>query len=158
MLYYEDRHLFSTGMVTYQYRPVREGDDTPRIILPVQIGEQLTSAFVDTGGAYFVCDPNLVDELQIDPQEAIGTAAIRIRGVRYDGRLHRLPVTLQAEVGHPLSVDATVFIPQLTPGQSWDLSSVIGLTGFLERIRFAVDPVEDRFYFGGLVEDELFEA
>jgi hypothetical protein len=157
MLYFEDRQPFSTGMVSYQYQPVQVGDNTPRIILPVQIGEQLTSAFVDTGGAFFICDPNLVDELHIDPKEALDETVLRIRGVRYDGRLYRLQVTLQAEEGDPLSVDATVFIPELRPNQPWELSSIIGLTGFLERIRFAVDPADDRFYFGVLDEDRLLD-
>jgi len=45
-------------------------------------------------------------------------------------------------------VQATFFIPALLPGESWNFPNFLGLDGFLNRIRFAVDPAENIFYFG----------
>ena len=56
-------------------------------------------------------------------------------------------------VCEPGLVDATVFVPDLKPDQAWgDLPSFIGLSGCLERMRFAVDPATEMFYFGPLGE------
>jgi hypothetical protein len=55
---------------------------------------------------------------------------------------------LQADVGQNLAIPATVFIPELEPGQVWNLPNFIGLKGLLERVRFAVDASENGFYFG----------
>jgi hypothetical protein len=50
-----------------------------------------------------------------------------------------------------MDVDATVFILGPESEESWgDLPSFIGLNGCLERMRFAVDPTSDSFYFGPL--------
>jgi hypothetical protein len=46
-------------------------------------------------------------------------------------------------------VDATAFIPDVE--EYWgDFPCFIGQIGFLERIRYAVDPANDTFYFGQL--------
>jgi len=50
--------------------------------------------------------------------------------------------------GQDLEIEATVFVPTLPPGETWRHPNFIGLSGFLERIRFAVDPEENAFYFG----------
>jgi len=72
-----------------------------------------------------------------------------IRGVRYNGRLcSEIPITIEASQGRDLLSSGTVFIPELEPTQVWNLPNFIGLTGFLERIRFAVDPFDNLFYFG----------
>jgi hypothetical protein len=62
--------------------------------------------------------------------------------------LVQVQIELQAHVGQNLAVPATVFIPELEPGQDWNLPNFIGLTGLLERVRFAVDAPENGFYFG----------
>ena len=52
--------------------------------------------------------------------------------------------------GESLAIDATAFVPALTPRQQWDgeLPCVLGLRFCLERMRFAVDPQRELFYFG----------
>ncbi|MBI4531612.1 MAG: hypothetical protein HY709_08815, partial [Candidatus Latescibacteria bacterium] len=49
----------------------------------------------------------------------------------------------EAEEGENVEVEATWFISPDWPGPI-----VIGWKGCLERLRFAVDPSEDTFYFG----------
>ncbi len=72
-----------------------------------------------------------------------------IRGMRLEGFVVRLNIKLVAREGQDLDVDSTVFVPEVE--EYWgDFPSFIGLTGFLERIRFAIDPSTDTFYFGQL--------
>jgi len=59
------------------------------------------------------------------------------------GTLHRGPIRLHADEGEPLDVDATVFI-----SPDWQGPNFLGYEGFLQRIRFAVDPETNLFYFG----------
>jgi len=61
---------------------------------------------------------------------------------------------LLADVGQHLELQATVFVPDAE--ELWgDFPSFIGLSGFLERIRFAVDPLTDTFYFGSMALTDL---
>ena len=83
-----------------------------------------------------------------------GEVNLEIRGNTCWGNLFRLTVELHDIQGNNLSVPATVFIPNLRPGQIWDMPSIIGFTGFLDRFRFAIDPEKSRFYFGALGEIE----
>ncbi|NJK76677.1 MAG: hypothetical protein HC849_25365 [Oscillatoriales cyanobacterium RU_3_3] len=72
-----------------------------------------------------------------------------VRGMRLEGSVIRLNMKLIAEEGEDLDVDATAFIPDVE--EFWgDFPSFIGQIGFLERIRFAIDPLNDTFYFGQL--------
>ncbi|MCP4104714.1 MAG: hypothetical protein GY749_04125 [Desulfobacteraceae bacterium] len=64
-----------------------------------------------------------------------------------DGALHRMNISLPAYSGDDLTVESTVFI-----SEEWEGPIVLGFKGFLERIRFALDPGiaagEQFFYFG----------
>ena|SRR5215471_2332109 len=48
-----------------------------------------------------------------------------------------------AEQGESLNIEASVFV-----AADWYLGNFLGYTGFLERLRFAVDPGTNTFYFG----------
>ena len=62
-----------------------------------------------------------------------------------EGRLCKGWLTLLAEEGESLDLEATFFLsPQ------WQGGNFLGYEGALERIRFAIDPRENLFYFGGL--------
>lgn len=65
------------------------------------------------------------------------------------GGLHRLNVHFIAATGDSLVVDATVFVPDADENEVWgDHPAYIGLTGCLERMRFAIDLEHNLFYFG----------
>jgi hypothetical protein len=66
------------------------------------------------------------------------------------GSLWQVRIELQADLGESLVVDSTAFIPD--ESIDWPLPDFLGLDGFLDRIRFAVDPEENLFYFGALGE------
>jgi hypothetical protein len=73
---------------------------------------------------------------------------INIRGYEFDGRLARGHIVIHAASGDNLRVQATFFIPELMPDDPWNFPNFLGLDGFLNRIRFAVAPSENAFYFG----------
>ncbi len=153
MLQFADGTPFSHGASRYLYQPAVEGEESLRIFVPIRIGEQRTIAALDTGGAYFVCDPELAAGMGLDAATALMTRGLRVRGMRYEGALHRESLTLVAEKGQSVPIEVTVFVPHLTPGQEWHLPSFLGLHGCLERLRFAVDPGAEMFYFGSPAYD-----
>lgn len=143
---------FATGATSYLYQPAT-GDITNRIILQVSIGDVPTQAIVDTGSPFVVCPPSLAPLIGLDPAEALYASEFKVRGITMTGDLHLLDVLFHADAGEPLMVEATVFVPHDRWKEIWgELPAYIGLTGCLERMRFAVDPDQDRFYFGGLGE------
>jgi hypothetical protein len=145
-----DGQPFATGATAYHYRPATAQETTPRLVLEVAIDGLVTQAMVDTGGLYLVCHPGLATQLHLEPTEAIsGPRTLLFRGVLVQGRLYRLTLTLLAQAGDDLTVQATAFVPEPQEEESWgDLPSILGFYGCLERVRFAVDPRTETFFFG----------
>ncbi len=142
---------FASGVTRYEdHYPGYE--QSARLVIEVNVENRYTvPAIVDTGAPWCVLDPELAQQLQVTQAVSYEpTTMLIIRQGSYKGRLLKLNLTLQAEQGEDLSVDATVFIPSLGPGELWPHPNFIGLDGFLSRIRFAVDPGENAFYFGPL--------
>ncbi len=150
LLCFEDGTPFAQGGCAYENRPASEQENTPRIIVPVQIEGVATRAILDTGGVYLVCDPETAEFLALDPAQSLGTETLGIRGMRYAGNLYRLSLGLMATEGVGLQVEVTAFVPQLVTSDAWVLPSFLGLQGCLERLRFAIDPSTDTFYFGSI--------
>ena len=143
-----DGEPFATGVAPYSYRPAIN-DISNRILLQVEIGGVLVEAIVDTGSPYVICPPYLSDAIGLDPDTALEAIPYRVRGIDMRGNLYRVGVYFPAEEGDTLTVDATVFVPNPEWQQVWgEHPAYIGLTGCLERMRFAVDPENDLFYFG----------
>ncbi|GAB4299066.1 MAG: hypothetical protein Fur0025_37810 [Oscillatoriaceae cyanobacterium] len=149
LLFFADGETFASGAVGYTYAPVTEGETTNRLLFRLEIQGIPTMAVLDTGAPYVICSPKIARIAGVAPESALERKIMLIRGMRLDGLLFRLNVKLKAEVGEDLDVDATVFVPDSE--YLWgDFPSFIGLGGFLERIRFALDPNTDTFYFGQL--------
>lgn len=149
MLLHPNGETFATGAIRYNYRPVSANETTNRIILLVEIAGVLTEAVVDTGAPYVICAPRIALLAGFDRAYALARMRMLIRGMQLEGSLTRLSIKLLAREGDDLTVDATVFVPDVE--EYWgSFPSFIGLTGFLERLRFAVDPSTDTFYFGPL--------
>ncbi|RLC84125.1 MAG: hypothetical protein DRI79_13270 [Chloroflexi bacterium] len=153
MLRFEDGRLFSQGACTFSYRPATEQDTTPRIMIGVQIEGLYTETAVDTGGVYLVCDPEIADLLELDPSSGLGADRLEVRGFKVRGTLHRVSLMLLAQEGQSLELEVTAFLPRLQPGEVWSFPTFMGLMGCLERLRFAVDPTTDTFYFGPIGDD-----
>ncbi|MEM7531904.1 MAG: hypothetical protein AAF639_07005 [Chloroflexota bacterium] len=106
---------------------------------------------VDTGAPWCIMDPLEIEPIQnqVEPMFRSETP-MSIRGITYTGWIYRVPMTIPAIEGEPLDVDATVFVPDLRAGETWLHPNFIGLDGFLNRIHFAINPVENLFYFGAV--------
>ena len=117
----------------------------PRIYLQSEIGDGQVEllAMVDTAAPWCIIEPALAQALKADLEELPEEAILSSRLGRFSGRLYRGQMTILAEEGADLSIDATFF---LSP--EWPVGNFVGYQGFLERFRFAIDPGVNRFYFG----------
>lgn len=97
---------------------------------------------VDTGAAWSVITPDMADVLRLFDGDG-PAAQISTRHGIVSGKLERVTVTFLASSGESLDIEATVFV-----SREWPAGTFIGWNGLLERVRFAVDPRENYFYFG----------
>jgi hypothetical protein len=150
LLQFTNGEAFATGATLYAYRPVTSKESLPRIILPLLIGNLEVLAFVDTGGVYLLCSPEIAWQLRLYPEDSLGALQMLFRGVSYFGHLHRIPLTFLPHEGALLTVEVTAFVPQQHAGDEWpsEFPCILGMSGCLERLRFAIDPFTDTFYFG----------
>ena len=142
---------FASGATRYADTFPGDTQDAERLVITARlIDTQLNLPFVvDTGAPWGVLDPDTVTAL-IEPH-ADEILRYRVRGRLYEGTLTRCRVALLDDQSDAaLLLDATFFVPLLATGDVWREPNFIGLRGFLERIRFAIDPAENMFYFGSL--------
>jgi hypothetical protein len=136
---------FATGVC--EYADTQPGVDEPlsRIYVPFQPeGDAIWHlALVDTGGHFFVPSPNVLESIRDHLSDSFDVTYLMTAQGRLRGYVHRHRITLIASAGEDLEVDVTVFA-----SAEWAGPSIFGYTGVLERIRFAVDPETNRFYFG----------
>jgi hypothetical protein len=109
-------------------------------IMPEALGNVLI-AQLDTGAAWSVLDADVAAELSLFDGSGIPTSLER--GVTYHGHLHRIWIDILADEGESYGFEATVWV-----SPEWRRGTFLGYEGFLSRIRFAVDPSENSFYFG----------
>jgi len=136
---------FATGKCRYadtdQDNPGSEARILVRISLSLVPGSVL--AVVDTAAPWCIFGPDVGLSLRRAFWPVEGQVSLSTRIGRLRGDLYRLPLTLLADEGENLEVEATVF---LSP--DWRGPNFIGYEGLLQRIRFAVDPETNLFYFG----------
>jgi len=140
---------FAADITSYEdYYPGQE--QSVRIVLRITAAGSLTvPAIVDTGSPWCILDPAMVELIETRIEAAYApNERLLIRGTLYEGRLLRIPISIPTEQGSNYEIDATVFVPTLDAADSWPHPNFIGLEGFLNRIRFAIDPTENSFYFG----------
>jgi hypothetical protein len=139
---------FATGRCNCVSRPAARGDGFNRLMVPIAIGNMPLEGVIDTGGAYFMIDPELAAAAGIDPAAALLSAAVRVRGIAYEGSLYRLPLTLVADEGDNLTFEATTFVANPERNPPWALPPFLGWHGCLERVRIAIDSIAGDVYFG----------
>jgi hypothetical protein len=129
------------------------GDDRQnRLVLSIA-PERRTFAevemIVDSGSPWCLLSPELYQAWGLEAEtEHESKHALWIRGTRWLGQLTRTNLILKADDGESLIVTATFFIPAIQSFEIWNYPNFLGLDGFLNRIRYAVDPSENVFYFG----------
>jgi hypothetical protein len=145
---------FAQGKLTYSDHLGNESR-IARIVVTAVFGHNVPiTAIVDTGAPWCIVGPEEAEG--IDPNyldDGVPGNETLVRGNWYQGNLYRVPVTLVDENrGTDVTVEATVFIPTLRSDEKWPHPNFLGLDGFLNRLRFAVDPSENAFYFGEITE------
>lgn len=140
------------------YRGVRdyvtdaeEGAHRLLIAVPCQVGAfpYASPALLDTGAEWSVLSTE-VFELLGGPECDIGEEAVlSSRFGRIKGNLARVPIRFAAGEGEDLEFIATFFA-----SPDWYGPTVLGWRGCLERMRFALDPARDLFYFSALDDEE----
>lgn len=156
LLNFEDGQPFATGAALYRYVPIQGSDDTPRILIQIEVDSDLKEAILDTGGQFFLCTPEIANSIRPDPQYTIPSKPIKIKGVSLRGRLHRIDIMLMAgdDNGEHLTIEVTAFLPDADQEFTPDFMPhpYLGMFCCMERTRFALDPSQDEdgenyFYF-----------
>ncbi len=121
-------------------------EPTPKIFVKVLPGQAPIPllAQLDTGTAWSVLDGEIAEALgfleHVGPTVSLSTRTGTIRG-----KLIRAPLMLVADEGESYELEATLFV-----SRDWTYGNFLGYSGFLDRVRFAVDPGTNDFYFGGI--------
>lgn len=105
--------------------------------------EGTVSAVVDTAAPWCIFSPSVGASLREDFEPVSGDVLLSTRLGIFRGSLYLVPITLPALQGEALDLHATVFVSPDWPGGNF-----LGYQGLLQRIRFAVDPETNLFYFG----------
>ncbi len=144
MLVRHDGDRFSIGRSFFADQPPGAEPPTAKIFVKIEPGSlgMPILAQLDTGSAWSILDPEVANELSLLNGGGVpAEMSTRLGHVR--GWLERTVIELVADEGDALSVEATVFV-----SPDWRGGNFIGYSGLLERIRFAVDPSDNSFYFG----------
>jgi hypothetical protein len=115
------------------------------VAVPCFMGEELLDALLDTGSQWCILPASLASRLGYDQEGEGEVAILSSRLGTLTGRLERIPVCFRAEEGSDVTVEATYFLCS-----EWTGPAVLGWKGCLERIRLALDPSEEWFYFAEL--------
>ena len=80
LLKFDDDEPFATGMAPYRYVSVQGTDDTPRILIQIEVDNDLKEAILDTGGQYFFCTQKLAKEIAATEREILARKVINLGG------------------------------------------------------------------------------
>jgi len=144
MLFRTDGTPFSVGRSRFVDRPGGHQEQTGKIyvkIEPEAFGD-IILAQLDTGSPWLILHAEIAAAMSLLDGEGPLVPLRTITGL-FQGRLERTLVTILADEGESIQIEATAFV---SPG--WTAGTFRGYTGFLERLRFTVDPSDNSFYFG----------
>lgn len=117
----------------------------PRVLIRLALDSiaDTVLAVMDTAAPWCIFEPRIGSSLERMYEPLVPQTALSTRLGLFHGSLYRVPVRLAADEGESLSLDATVFV-----SSEWHGPNFIGYRGLLQRIRFAIDPETNLFYFG----------
>ncbi|MBI2219133.1 MAG: hypothetical protein HYU51_17765 [Candidatus Rokubacteria bacterium] len=146
MLLRPDGSEFTTGRSRYSDHAPASQETTAKVFVKIST-EALAGPIVaqlDTGAAWSMLDAEVAEAMALlggdgEPKR------ISTRLGPVDGRLTRTSLEIVADDGDSLTVEATVWV-----SPEWNGGNFLGYAGLLERVRFAVDPSDNSFYFGAL--------
>jgi len=114
--------------------PCRLGDSSDRV-----------DALLDTAAEWCVISTRAAEMAGYPIDTRCRQSLMSTRFGTLQGTIERIPLTIPADEGEHLTLEATWFV-----SPDWAGPVVLGWRGLLERIRFAVDPDAQKFYFAGL--------
>ncbi len=120
-----------------------EGAHQLLVAVECLVGEYSVHALLDTGSQWCVLPAKIAEVLDNADESSGPVERLHTRFGTFEGRLIRIPLAFVAEEGDTVDVDATWFV-----SPDWSGPAVIGWKGCLERLRFAIDPTLEHFYFG----------
>jgi len=135
---------FASGRSGFLDRDPVRPEPTAKIFVKVEFPgiPSTLLAQLDTGAAFSMIRPELADVLGVlDGSGAETVVSTRIGRIR--GRLERVPLTLVADQGSSMEIEATFLV-----SQEWTGGTFLGYAGLLQHIRIALDPSINLFYFG----------
>lgn len=146
----EHNLLWSSGCSLY-FVSSKVGQWRLPIAVKCRVGslEETDLALLDTGAEWSVIGGETAKILEDELDLPTVSFTMSTRLGRISGSLYRINITLIAEknLDSDLTVESSVFV-----SKEWEGPIVLGYRGFLERIRFALDPGvvpgEQMFYFG----------
>ena len=148
MLSFRDGAPFSAGRATFFDHEPAAREETAKIFVkiePESLGGPIL-AQLDTGSAWSILDRQVAEELHV-----LGTEGETVRMDTRFGeivfRLIPMRIVVLADEGDSQTVNASVCV-----SERWNGGTFLGYSGFLERLRFALDPQSNDFHFGGYVD------
>jgi len=143
------RMPFASGASGYWDAYPRMQETFPRIYVQFRpAGADPGSVFlalVDTGAHYCILNARVAEQIEDLLTDHLGEVDLRTARGPVRGSLYAHRIELIAEVGDDLDMGSTLFI-----SPEWQAPSFLGYTGALDRVRFAIDPEANRFYFGSV--------
>lgn len=139
-----DGSAFATGRMRFLDEDPGSPEKSHKIYVKIEPRDfgSFVLAQLDTGAAWSILDSQVAEELALfDGQGQPATIETRFGLMR--GSLERTNISILADEGDSIEFEATVFV-----SREWPAGSFLGYAGLLERVRFAVDPQKNFFYFG----------
>jgi hypothetical protein len=148
MLVRQNGDPFSLGRSQYADRADASHEQTPKIFVKIS-AEPLGGvifAQLDTGAAWSVLNAEIAEAMSLldghgEPK------GMQTRLGEFQGRLERTSFELIADEGTSLTIEATVWVSRDWPGGTF-----LGYGGLLDHLRFAIDPTNNSFHFGQIIE------
>ena len=136
---------FTTGRATYRdLHPQRRSMKSAiyvQVVLPIHPNISLY-AILDTGTPFCIFETEIAEALGLFPIDGESMSLKTAYGP-FHGTIRRAILRLVAEQGDSLDIEASLFVTD-----DWTYGNFLGYSGLLERIRFALDPMTNSFYFG----------
>jgi hypothetical protein len=147
MLRYANGDHFATGRARFEDRDSAASEPTAKIFVRVGLPglEGPILAELDTGAPWSLLNQEVAEELGLfeNDEDDDKTSVITASG-KVTGRLKKVALSVLAEEGDSLEIEASVLV-----SEEWSGPSFLGYSGLLEWIRFGLDPQANQFYFGG---------
>ncbi len=102
-------------------------------------------ALLDTGAHFCLLNETVAGFVRDHLGEGLGPFAVRTAYGTLEGQLYRHRVTLLAEVGKSVDIEATVLIPP-----EWRGPCFLGYAGALDHVHFGINPERNQFSFSAL--------